>query len=111
MIALRWPAMPSPCRRFEAASASARLTTRIFSASPFEAAATCSRACAWMSFIAATTCEAGVMSMTRQETMMMPYCPIAGPTCCWIATEMSSLRSNTWSRSMVGTCERTESSA
>ena len=62
-------AMPEPCSALDSASASARFTTRIFSASPRALAATCSRWAALMSFIAALTFSSGMMSVTRTLTI------------------------------------------
>src|ERR1700694_4999654 len=64
IIALRWLAMPWPCRALLSASASACFTLRIFSASPRALAATCSRCAALISFIADFTFSSGWMSVT-----------------------------------------------
>src|SRR6202035_1416371 len=62
MMALRWLAMPSPCRRLDSASASACFTRSNLLVSARDTVASRSRCAALMSFIAAFTFWSGTMS-------------------------------------------------
>src|ERR1700683_772096 len=72
MMAFRWLPMPCSCSALLSASASAFLTTRIFSASPLAFAATCSRWAALISFMADFTFASGTMSVTSTLTISYP---------------------------------------
>ena len=109
MIACLWRAIPVPARYLASASASAALTTMIFSASARSCAATRALCAALISFIAVFTLWSGAMSVTRVWMMVYPNSVMAFSSMFLTSMAISSLVVNTSSRLMRGTVDRTTS--